>query len=298
MAVAIFNVMLSQEKERLEALATHDGLTGVHNRRAFDERLIYEWKRSLRSHEPISLVMVDVDYFKVYNDAYGHVAGDHCLQQIAQALTNAISRGVDFVARYGGEEFVAILPDTPEQGSVTEVAERMCRIVGELRMVHRGSDLDRVSISAGVATIVPSAPDGQASLVEAADAALYRAKEGGRNRVGARDYLGEGPSARRRFEGRNNLPAQPTSFIGREREQGAIARALPTAAVVSLLGPGGVGKTRLAIAAAQSALATFPGGAWVVELGAERDGSKLPAMVASALGKRRVSIRSTSSSRR
>lgn len=283
MAVAIFNVTLSQEKDRLEALATHDGLTGLRNRRAFDERLMYEWNRAVRSREPISLVMLDVDYFKVYNDAYGHVAGDHCLQQVAQALHAAITRAADLVARYGGEEFCAILPNTPEQGAI-EVGERMCRMVSELRIVHRGSELDRVSISGGVATMVPATPNNHAELIEAADAALYRAKEGGRNRVASEGYLGVAPVARRRFEGRNNLPAQPTSFVGREQELADIAHALPTAPVVSLLGPGGVGKTRLALAAAQAALATFPGGAWLVELGAERDGTRVADVLAAALG--------------
>lgn len=283
MAVAIFNVTLSQEKERLEALATRDALTGAYNRRAFDERLLDEWRRAVRSREPLSLVMLDVDYFKVYNDSYGHVAGDHCLQQVVQALLSCVSRSGDMVARYGGEEFVALLPNTPEQGGV-DVAERMCKKVAELRIVHRGSELDHVSISAGVATMFASNEDIPQTLITTSDTALYRAKEGGRNRAATATYLGEAPAARRRFEGRSNLPAQSTSFIGRESELAMISRALPTSAVLSILGPGGVGKTRLAIAAAQAALPTFPGGAWLIEVGAETDENRLPALVARAIG--------------
>ena len=163
MAVAIYNVTLSQEKERLEALATRDALTGAYNRRAFDERLIDEWRRAVRSHEPLSLVMVDVDYFKVYNDSYGHVAGDHCLQQVVQALLSCVSRSGDMVARYGGEEFVGIAPQHARAGW-----HRRCRAdvhkVDELRIVHRGSELDHVSISAGVATMFANNDDAPQTL--------------------------------------------------------------------------------------------------------------------------------------
>src|SRR5579872_4496739 len=283
MAVAIYNVTLSQEKERLEALATRDALTGAYNRRAFDERLVDEWRRAVRSHEPLSLVMVDVDYFKVYNDSYGHVAGDHCLQQVVQALLGSVSRSGDMVARYGGEEFVALLPNTPEQGGI-DVAERMCSKVEELRIMHRGSELDHVSISAGVATLFAKADDAPQTLVTTSDAALYRAKEGGRNRAASGAYIGQTRPARRRFEGRSNLPSQPTSFVGRDSELAMIARALPTSAVISILGPGGVGKTRLAVAAAQAALPTFPGGVWLIEVGAENNEERLPAIVAHTLG--------------
>ncbi|MBV8222503.1 MAG: diguanylate cyclase, partial [Candidatus Eremiobacteraeota bacterium] len=161
---------------------------------------------------------------------------------------------------------------------------RMCKKVGELRIVHRGSELDRVSISAGVATMTAKSEERPQVLVTTADAALYRAKEGGRNRAASSTYLGEARPARRRFEGRNNLPTQPTSFIGREAELATIARALPTSRVISILGPGGVGKTRLAIAAAQAALPTFPGGALLIEAGAEERGERVPAIVAEAMG--------------
>ena len=283
MAVALFNVTLTEEKERLEALATHDALTGAHNRRAFDERLAKEWRRAARTHVPVSLVMADIDYFKVYNDAYGHMAGDHCLQQVAHALMACVSRPDDLVARYGGEEFVALLPDTPEEGAL-DVAERMCKKIADLHIVHRGSELDRVSISVGVSTITPRVGDRSNLLLAAADAALYRAKEGGRNRVAAGTYLSNAPAARRRFEGRSNLPVQLTSFIGRETELATIVRELPTSPVISILGPGGVGKTRLALAAAQAVLETFPGGVWLVELGAERDEARLVKLVAETLG--------------
>lgn len=283
MAVAIHNVTLSREKERLEALATRDGLTGAHNRRVFDEHLVDEWRRAGRSGEPLSIIMIDVDYFKAYNDTYGHVAGDHCLQQIVQALMSCVSRSGDIVARYGGEEFVVLLPSTPEQGAI-DVAQRMCRKIAEFHIVHRGSELDRVSISAGVATTVPSLDDRAQSLLTASDDALYRAKEGGRNRVATSTFIETAQPARRRFEGRTNLPAQPTSFVGREVELATLARAIPTSAVISILGPGGVGKTRLAVAAGQAALPAFPGGAWLIEVGAERDEERLSMMVASAMG--------------
>jgi diguanylate cyclase (GGDEF)-like protein len=283
MAVALFNVTLTEEKERLETLATRDALTGAYNRRAFDDRLAKEWRRAARTHVPLSMIMVDIDYFKVYNDAYGHMAGDHCLQQVAHALMGCVSRPDDLVARYGGEEFVALLPDTPEQGAV-DVAERMCKKIVDLHIVHRGSELDRVSISVGVSTIVPRAGDRSNLLLAAADAALYRAKEGGRNRVAAGTYVSDTPPARRRFEGRSNLPVQLTSFIGREAELSTIVGALPISAVISILGPGGVGKTRLALAAAQAALETFPGGVWLIEVGAERDEARLEQLVAQKLG--------------
>jgi diguanylate cyclase (GGDEF)-like protein len=284
-AVAISNVALCEEKERLEALATTDALTGIPNRRVFDERLEREWRRAVRSREPLSIVMADVDYFKAYNDAYGHVAGDRCLQQVALALMSCVSRGDDLVARYGGEEFVALLPNTTESGA-TEVAERMCRKVADLAIVHRGSELDRVSISVGVGTAVPRVGDRAHTLINAADKALYRAKEGGRNRAASSAYVGEAPRAGRRFEGRNNLPIQLTSFVGREGELATAVRALPTSPVISILGPGGVGKTRFALALAQAALASFPGGVWLIEVGAERDGARLPEIVAKTLGLR------------
>ncbi|MBV8354732.1 MAG: diguanylate cyclase, partial [Candidatus Eremiobacteraeota bacterium] len=176
-----------------------------------------------------------------------------------------------------------VLPNTPTPGAIG-VAEKMCRNVAELGIVHRGSDLERVSISVGLATLVPSTANAQHQVVEAADAAMYRAKEGGRNRVATGEYVGEAPAAHRRFEGRNNLPLDDTSFTGRERELKVISKTLPVGQVISLLGPGGVGKTRLAIVAARAALSTFPGGAWLVELGPERDGSAVCSRVADALG--------------
>ena len=165
----------------LEQLATRDGLTGLANRRCFDNTLQAEWSRAMRQHQPLSLLMVDVDNFKAYNDAHGHIGGDECLKRIATAVANEM-RANDLVARYGGEEFAVILPGQSLKGAAC-VAERIRTRVEQLQVPNRLAAGELVTVSIGAATALPS-PDTVASeLVATADAALYRAKHMGRNRI-------------------------------------------------------------------------------------------------------------------
>jgi diguanylate cyclase (GGDEF)-like protein/PAS domain S-box-containing protein len=170
-----------QAQAALEQLATRDGLTGLANRRCFDDTLHAEWARALRQHQPLSLLMVDVDNFKAYNDAHGHLGGDECLKRIATAVSSEM-RANDLVARYGGEEFAVILPNQSLKGAAS-VAERIRTRVEQLQVPTRLAPGQHVTVSIGAATAI-AAPDNSASeLVAIADAALYRAKHMGRNRI-------------------------------------------------------------------------------------------------------------------
>lgn len=165
----------------LEQLATRDGLTGLANRRCFDDTLRAEWSRAMRQRQPLSLLMVDVDNFKAYNDANGHLGGDECLKRIAAAVASEM-RANDLVARYGGEEFAVILPNQSLKGAAI-VAERIRCRVEQLRVPH-GSGTDRhVTVSIGAATAIAACDTEPSQLVATADAALYRAKHMGRNRI-------------------------------------------------------------------------------------------------------------------
>jgi diguanylate cyclase (GGDEF)-like protein/PAS domain S-box-containing protein len=165
----------------LEQLATRDGLTGLANRRCFDDTLHAEWARALRQRQPLSLLMVDVDNFKAYNDANGHLGGDECLKRIATAVSSEM-RANDLVARYGGEEFAVILPNQSLKGAAI-VAERIRCRVEQLQVPNLLAPTQHVTVSIGAATALAS-PDNEASqLVAIADAALYRAKHMGRNRI-------------------------------------------------------------------------------------------------------------------
>lgn len=165
----------------LEQLATRDGLTGLANRRCFDETLHAEWARALRHRQPLSLLMVDVDNFKAYNDANGHLGGDECLKRIATAVSSEM-RANDLVARYGGEEFAVILPNQSLKGAAT-VAERIRSRVELLQVPNRMVPGEHVTVSIGAATALPAPENSASELVAIADAALYRAKHMGRNRI-------------------------------------------------------------------------------------------------------------------
>jgi diguanylate cyclase (GGDEF)-like protein len=173
---------LRQDRSLLVEMALRDGLTGVPNRRAFEEALEREWRVATRNGSAVSLLLVDVDLFKQYNDRYGHPAGDTCLREVAGVLQQALRRPADLLARYGGEEFALILPNTPGQGA-HRVAARLCKRVSELQLRHEDSPANCVTISVGVASVVPAEGTHPDALISAADGALYNAKRKGRNRV-------------------------------------------------------------------------------------------------------------------
>lgn len=171
----------------LQSLALVDGLTGLANRRQFDALLEQELQRSRKSGEPLSLIMVDIDFFKRYNDTYGHVAGDMCLKKVGAVLRGLTHRHIDLVARYGGEEFAIILPFTGA-ADVRQFAERAVRVVREAGILHEATERAEkvITISAGCCTLIASGQQGEAERVkERADKALYEAKRNGRNRVEA-----------------------------------------------------------------------------------------------------------------
>ncbi|MDE2481013.1 MAG: GGDEF domain-containing protein [bacterium] len=169
-----------QEREIVQASALTDAVTGIANRRAFDEALMREWGRCARIAAPLSLLMVDVDHFKRYNDTYGHVRGDACLRAIAGTIASCATRPSDLCARYGGEEFAMLLPETDAAGAA-EIAQEIVRSIRALDIPHRTSQFGRVTVSVGVTTAHP-APDVTPTLVVAADERLYRAKSDGRDR--------------------------------------------------------------------------------------------------------------------
>lgn len=177
------HIELKRSRDLLQRLTTLDPLTGIANRRRFDAYLGAEWARAARDEQPLSLIMVDVDHFKRYNDRYGHVVGDQCLSQIAATLQGAVQRPADLVARYGGEEFACVLPGTDLAGA-EQTAERIRAAIEHLALPHPDSPVaGHVTISLGVATLFPHAEESSTSLIEAADRALYEAKQRGRNRV-------------------------------------------------------------------------------------------------------------------
>jgi diguanylate cyclase (GGDEF)-like protein len=174
---------LEKAVTKLNRLSSLDGLTCIANRRSFDEHLDSEWKRCRRNARPLSLIMADIDYFKAYNDTYGHQAGDECLKSVALALDTALNRPGDLTCRYGGEEFAVVLPETNKKGAI-HIANTLSQSVGSLHILHKNSPLGgKVTVSMGVASVLPTKDLSHADLVAAADKALYKAKQEGRNRI-------------------------------------------------------------------------------------------------------------------
>ena len=174
---------LKRNRDLLARLTTVDHLTGISNRRRYDEYLEFEWRRAARDQTPIALIAIDIDHFKAYNDHYGHPKGDSCLVAVAQALAESVTRTPDLIARCGGEEFACVLPGTDALGA-THLAEEMLQRVLALELEHLRSDShDRVTVSIGVAAMIPDPEEPPQTLVALADAALYQAKTEGRNRV-------------------------------------------------------------------------------------------------------------------
>jgi diguanylate cyclase (GGDEF)-like protein/PAS domain S-box-containing protein len=168
--------------EEVEKLAVIDPLTGIANRRRFEEYLDAEWRRAIRERKPLSMVLVDVDLFKLFNDGYGHVRGDECLKQIAETAIEVVTRAGDLVARFGGEEFAIVLPNTDEEGAL-QIATELRGAVANRRTSHEASPYGVVTISAGCATTTPRLGLAPSQLVDWADRAMYEAKRRGRNRV-------------------------------------------------------------------------------------------------------------------
>lgn len=173
---------LDTANQELKRLSASDGLTGIANRRFFDEHLSREWRRARRGSGEIAILMCDVDHFKAYNDTYGHQAGDDCLRQVAHKIRDSMERAADLAARYGGEEFVVLLPDTPISGAHI-VAEKLRQTIHALNLPHTGSAHQHVTLSIGIAAMAAGDQNTQQTLIEAADRALYRAKHAGRNLV-------------------------------------------------------------------------------------------------------------------
>ncbi len=177
------HIALYQKSRQLKMVADLDGLTMLANRRNFDEFLVQEWRRCLRSRQPLSLAISDIDYFKAYNDTYGHLKGDEALKRVAMEIQGGCRRPGDLAARYGGEEFAVVLGDTDEEAAMI-IAENLCRAVAGLTIPHKTSKVrDVVTVSIGVATLIPDLDTSPERLIKLADDQLYQAKNGGRNQV-------------------------------------------------------------------------------------------------------------------
>lgn len=182
-----FNNMIEQIRHDMNELERHsniDGLTGLGNRRYFEQRLQEEWSRAIRKQCPISILFIDIDYFKRYNDHYGHLQGDDCLRRVAEAIQHAVKRDVDVAARYGGEEFIIMLPETDLSGA-EQVARELQQAIRKLHIEHKDSNVEPfVTLSIGIASHIPRFPEKAEELLHSADMALYQAKNRGRNRIG------------------------------------------------------------------------------------------------------------------
>jgi len=173
---------LTEADATLSALAATDALTRLANRRAFDQCLVREWRRCMREKLPVSLLLIDADWFKTYNDTYGHPSGDRCLEQIAEAALENVTRSGDLVARIGGEEFAVILPGTDHEGA-RSVGENIRASLQHRNIPHTSNPSGQVTLSVGCATIIPAVGNHASAIVHKADGALYEAKNAGRNCV-------------------------------------------------------------------------------------------------------------------
>lgn len=264
LSVRIQQANVESKSARLADIASTDSLTGVRNRRSFDERLCEEWRRAARSAESLSAIIIDVDFFKAFNDSYGHIAGDSALTQVAGALQSCVNRAEDVFARYGGEEFVAVLPATQVDGAVV-VAERMRAAVLALQIPHAGSQLGYVSVSIGVASMKPARGIERADLLRKADSALYNAKSHGRNRVVAEGYRSQSRPAIVAGARRETLPLVHGTCFCDAGEIEAVRKLSRVATLVTLIGPVGIGKSRLAIECAMRESRRYPDGVFYVD---------------------------------
>ncbi|NJR66972.1 MAG: PleD family two-component system response regulator [Leptolyngbyaceae cyanobacterium CRU_2_3] len=184
-----FQQELQLANQELKRLVNLDSLTQLANRRCFNEHLEQEWRRLMRDQQPLSLILCDIDFFKQYNDTYGHPAGDACLRQVAMVLQICVKRPADLASRYGGEEFAITLPKTPRSGAI-ELAQRIQVEIRQLRQVHATSSVSPyLTLSLGIATLIPQGDRSPDHLIAAADQALYQAKQAGRDCFALADTL-------------------------------------------------------------------------------------------------------------
>jgi diguanylate cyclase (GGDEF)-like protein len=242
----------ASERERLFELVHTDALTGLANRMAFDERLNAAWRCAAERGTTLTLALLDIDYFKIYNDIYGHVGGDECLRSVALLLASEARAQGGFVARYGGEEF-AVIAETLEPAHAVAAIARILRIFEDRPILHDGSTLGRISLSAGIASGPPSEWHAIADFVREADRSLYRAKALGRNRLCSGTYASPGPVASRSTRSIAGPPSFDDATVGREADLTRLLAALRQARMISLVGPAGVGKSRLACLAGGAA---------------------------------------------
>jgi len=282
LAIRLNSITLMSDREHFEALAGIDPLTGVSSRREFDTQYEAEWARGIRHGGPLSILMIDVDQFKAYNDRYGHVVGDACLQKVAKILDTSAVRPGDTVARFGGDEFVIVLPQTDHAGAIL-VAERLRAAAADLRIENLDGPLGIITLSAGVATLTPSRALLSSALLEMADQALYAAKSDGRNLV-ASDCYQTNVSQTGRPATRSNLPAKLSSFFGRAAELDAIDCLLKQTRALTLTGTAGIGKTRVALKAAMDHLTDYPDGVWFLDLARVTDAALVAGSLLFALG--------------
>ncbi len=195
---------LEEVNRILEHLSSHDGLTGIPNRRSFDEVLDKEWKRAIRSSEKISIMLIDIDFFKNFNDIHGHIMGDSALKLVAKTISKTIKRPGDFVARYGGEEFIVVLPNTDSKGAF-ELAELIRKNIESVGIIDESSKISKVlTVSIGVTTEEPNTKSNLENILEDADFALYESKKNGRNMTSL--YAQE----KNKFHKRNTIKEEKT----------------------------------------------------------------------------------------
>jgi diguanylate cyclase (GGDEF)-like protein len=281
-ALALANAQMSAEIDRLSERTSIDGMTGVLNRRAFDERLRLEWRRAVREGTSLAIALLDVDQFRIYNDTYGQARGDAALRQVATAMAGTNLRPGDFVARYSGQEFAIVMPDSDETGALA-LCDRVRLTIAEDAVQHEGSTHGVITVSIGVASTRPDPERAPSALLYEADTALYRAKQAGRNRVAGGQTIHTTPIG----TGRSLLPPLSLGFIGRSREADELVRGHNRLATI--VGAAGIGKTALALELARRTAehAVF------VDLTRVERGEAVAARIDSALGIKRVSVERT-----
>lgn len=274
---------------RLADSMERDPLTGLANRRAFDRTLRGAWRRGLRSRKPITLILSDVDLFNAYNARYGHLAGDICLQRLAQVLSAHAAAASGLVARLGEDEFAVLLPGYTEDDAISIVDDIHETLAG-LDLPHRGSSLGRVTTSTAIASSIPEGHDDPGRLVAIAKDRLAHAKGSGRNRrVGSIRAATQDPPAFERFEAQTNFPHPHSSFVGREREMKELVELLSANRLATIVGTGGSGKTRIALEVGRRLAEAHRDGARWVDLAPMRHASEIVSVLARAFAVPEVS---------